>query len=908
MSDNPHPAADLGEISGRIGKYDIVRRVGKGAMGVVYQAHDPFLERDVALKVMLPQAADDPEQKHRFEREARAVARMSHPNVVTVFDLGYHTDGSPYIAMEFLQGHDLFQLMRDGPEPPFRQKIDIMLQVLDGLAHAHNVGIVHRDIKPANIFLTEDGTVKIMDFGVARLTTASATGTGNVVGTADYMSPEQVKGQLADGRSDVFSTGTVLYELMTGRRLFHAESVLSTLYKIINEEPKFELAADPDSQSVLPVITKALARNPDQRYQTTAEFATALRNLPGYQAATAVAAAMPEAATIMPGSMRAPRTPTPRPVTPLVLPQPTGDPTPLFALMRDIYIGGKSGQLHFVYGKDKKELRSLRIGRGHILLGSSDVPGERLGDVLVRYGVISQDDLDRATALVLGQRRRLGTVLAELGILDRGRLEDHVALHVREILSNVAGRTDGSYVFEEMSQDAIEHEDLSSRILPGYMILELTRRIQDPELVQKTLGSRDRVLTLSTNPMLRFQKLNLTPTDAFLLSRIDGTMTAKEVVQLLPVPTEDSERSLFGLLLTGMVEYMPRTGSHRSQGGGPSIRYVPPPQPVLEHHTPAHTIPPSQAAPPPAARQPTPQQRPPQQQQQQQPQQYQRASTPQPAAPPPEPPPTQTRRREIEDAFASLKAHDYYEILLVDRGAGDAQIKDAYFRLARTFHPDAALANSLLDLKEKRNAVFVKLGEAFDSLKTAAGRAAYEQLHPQKRRPTAAAAQAQAEPPTAAVTAQPDGESRIAEGESLVAAGRFADAIFPLESAIPRVQGPSRLRGLVALGRAYSHMPGGAKRAERTLQSVIDEVPNYADAHFALGTVYHLTGLKARAATSLKKALELQPNLPGAKAALAALEPPPTPPPAGARPKGKGTPAPTGIADAAARLKKLFKR
>ena len=175
------------ELTGKIGRYDIVRPLGKGAMGVVYLAHDPLLERDVALKVMVAQIADDPDLSKRFEREAKAVAKMTHPNVVTVYDLGYHEDGSPYIAMELLKGQDLLEALRDGPPLALERKLSIILQVLDGVGHAHQSGIVHRDIKPANIFINTDGSVKIMDFGVARLTTASMTGTGNIIGTADYM-------------------------------------------------------------------------------------------------------------------------------------------------------------------------------------------------------------------------------------------------------------------------------------------------------------------------------------------------------------------------------------------------------------------------------------------------------------------------------------------------------------------------------------------------------------------------------------------------------------------------------------------------------------------------------------------------------------------------------------------------
>src|SRR5512143_1142319 len=173
MSETPEtktpPAAPVRELTGRIGKYAIVKPLGKGAMGMVYLAHDTILERDVALKVMVAQIADDPELKSRFEREARLVGKMAHPNLVTVFDFDYHTDGSPYIAMELLKGQDLQKAARQTPPMTLERKVAVIVQVLAGLAHAHQQGIIHRDIKPANIFIQDDGSVKIMDFGVARL-------------------------------------------------------------------------------------------------------------------------------------------------------------------------------------------------------------------------------------------------------------------------------------------------------------------------------------------------------------------------------------------------------------------------------------------------------------------------------------------------------------------------------------------------------------------------------------------------------------------------------------------------------------------------------------------------------------------------------------------------------------------
>jgi tRNA A-37 threonylcarbamoyl transferase component Bud32/tetratricopeptide (TPR) repeat protein len=266
------------ELTGRIGKYEILRPLGKGAMGQVYLAHDTVLERDVALKVMVAQIADDPELKGRFEREARAVAKMTHPNVVTVFDLGNHVDGSPYIAMELLKGQDLQKAVRQSPPMTLERKVAVIIQVLKGLGHAHKAGIVHRDIKPANIFIQENDEVKIMDFGVAHVTAASMTGTGNIVGTADYMSPEQVQGKKVDGRSDLFSVGCMLFELAAGRRPFHSDNLMAIFYKITHEDANFDLIPQgADYDALMPLLKKALAKNLADRYQTAEEFNLDLR-------------------------------------------------------------------------------------------------------------------------------------------------------------------------------------------------------------------------------------------------------------------------------------------------------------------------------------------------------------------------------------------------------------------------------------------------------------------------------------------------------------------------------------------------------------------------------------------------------------------------------------------------------
>ena len=235
------------EPLGKLGKYEIRKELVKGAMGVVYTAWDPVLEREVALKVMASSIVSDDELRLRFEREAKAVARLQHANIVTIYDLGYDDNGSPFIAMELLKGTDLEGRIRKDP-PPFAQRLEIISHVCRGLAHAHRNGIVHRDIKPANVFVMEGGGVKIMDFGVARWMQSSQTQTGAVLGTADYMSPEQIRGQKVDGRSDVFAVGIILYRLLTNKKPFTGENIQATFYRILTSDPPLLIL--PDGQQV----------------------------------------------------------------------------------------------------------------------------------------------------------------------------------------------------------------------------------------------------------------------------------------------------------------------------------------------------------------------------------------------------------------------------------------------------------------------------------------------------------------------------------------------------------------------------------------------------------------------------------------------------------------------------------
>ena len=264
----------------QLGRYEIIEELGRGSMGIVYKARDPLLDRTVALKTVgLELSREETDAfERRFYREAKSAGRLNHSNIVTIHDVG-KSDSVAYNAMEFLQGRSLRDILDSGVVLPVDRIVDIVGQVAEGLAFAHESGIVHRDIKPPNIMVLDSGVVKITDFGIALIPSGSRTLAGTVFGSPKYMSPEQVVGRQVDGRADIFSLGAVLYEMLTGFAPFFGGDLEAVLYQVINEMP----AAPTSRNRALPavfdyILARALAKHPEDRYGDARAFASDVRN------------------------------------------------------------------------------------------------------------------------------------------------------------------------------------------------------------------------------------------------------------------------------------------------------------------------------------------------------------------------------------------------------------------------------------------------------------------------------------------------------------------------------------------------------------------------------------------------------------------------------------------------------
>jgi predicted Ser/Thr protein kinase len=364
----------------KAGRYQLVSEIGRGSMGVVYKGFDPVIGRTVAIKTMLPEGlntAEFEDFKARFQREAQAAGVLTHPNIVTVYDFG-DDNGVLYLAMEFLVGRSLQDLVEAQNILPVETIIPMYEQVCSALDHAHSHKIIHRDVKPANIMVLESGLVKVTDFGIAKVMSMGMTQAGQILGTPNYMSPEQVRGRQIDGRSDIFSLGVILYELVTGEKPFGGQNITTVIYRIINEDPVPPRELDSSIHPGLSyIVQKALAKKPEDRYQTCRELAEDLKNYANLGGAVAPAATVvvrapalspsttdtarrpavdevplrPAAAPPPPRVAPPPPTPAQRPLSVQVIPpvtaQPKGTSPAVWVLLTLLVVGAVGGGYYF---------------------------------------------------------------------------------------------------------------------------------------------------------------------------------------------------------------------------------------------------------------------------------------------------------------------------------------------------------------------------------------------------------------------------------------------------------------------------------------------------------------------------------------------------------------------------------
>jgi curved DNA-binding protein CbpA len=530
------------------------------------------------------------------------------------------------------------------------------------------------------------------------------------------------------------------------------------------------------------------------------------------------------------------------------------------ALLRAVYVGRKTGILHFTRAED---VRSLRFRQGHILSAQSSVPNEHLGEVLVRNELLTAADLERAGARKRATGKRLGETLQEMGLIERVHLEDALALHVREVLLSVFSWNSGEYELEEPDPAAFEGEP-TLKLSTGEMILETVRLLQNPEVVRAALGNTDRVLDQSTDPLLRFQKVTLSPTDGYVLSRVDGILKAREILEMIPLPQEEVEKSLYGLLCTGIIEFVPVAARRPPASRPPAPSASGPAEAAVR--APVDSAAEARRKEEEARRQEV-----------------------------------EARRQQILEAYEGLKTKSHFEVLGIPRASTEAQVKEAYFHLARRFHPDTHHDPAMDDLGEKLEAVFIRLGQAYEVLRNPRTRGAYEAdlaaRAPRGPRPGAAAEAAtgptvvvgptiegKPRPPAAAPSEpappKPAGNAQEARRalESLAAAERhmqeekYWDAIQLLEFAVQWLEGRNLTRARIALGRAYLKNPNWAKQAEAVLKAAATD-PKSAEAHAVLGALYARQDLRSRAGSEFRKALEIQPDHKDAADGLAALGP-----------------------------------
>ena len=525
-------------------RYRLLEPLGTGAYGVVFRARDTMLDRDVAIKqVRLDNFRNADQAKNaklRTQREAKMAAKLQHTGIVAVHDI-VRTETSTLIIMEYVHGKTLEDKLREQRRLSLEQTIEIVAQTADALDHAHTQGVVHRDIKPANLMITDDGSVKIADFGIAKSqsgseTNSNITATGTVLGTPYYMSPEQARGEVElDGRADLFSLGCVTYECLTGTKPFRGKSVFDVLFTIVNGEPaeldcdELELHTDIEL-----VLGKALAKTPAARFQTARELVEAVRRVPAFESAgvtPVVTSREPGASSSFDDELQGSL--TERGVADII---------------RDIQTNGKTGILHLERDEFSKRLYFLD---GSIVFANSDVDSDRLGQVLLSTGIIDGPSYERAVRAMKKTRRRLGRTLVALGNIQEDRLDQTICEQIQRIIYSVFSWESGEYKFETIDKPV--EDDLARTLSTDEIVLEGVRSMATASTIRHAIGDPDRILQNVEGVAVDEKNVTLTASEGFVLSRVDGKTSVAEIAAISPLDDDETFRCIYGLISTGIL-------------------------------------------------------------------------------------------------------------------------------------------------------------------------------------------------------------------------------------------------------------------------------------------------------------------------------------------------------------------
>jgi hypothetical protein len=459
-------------------------------------------------------------------------------------------------------------------------------------------------------------------------------------------------------------------------------------------------------------------------------------------------------------------------------------------ILRDLYVGRRTGVLHFASGD---ALRSVRFDKGRIVNASSNDPDRQFGDALVGDGLLTRAQLVAAQGNALKNGRRFGKVLVDMSLVSEKAFEDALAIHVREVLLEVFSWEESVYSFEEGG--SAPEEDRTLKLSTGEVILEAVRLVDSDRAIRRALGDMERVVAVTSDPFLRFQRISLTPTDGYVMSRVDGQTTMRGIVDIVPLPARDVERSLFGLLCTGIVEILSAFG---------------------------------------------------------------------PGAPSPE-----TVRISVLEAHVGLHTRNHFEVLGVTPTASAEQVKAAYYRLVRLFHPDGQHHASLRDLRDKLDDVFQRVSVAYDVLSHPQRRLDYEGFLSRQVQPPGAPE------PQAGTGAAPNwsADRALDDAEHMLDEGKSWEAVGLLYGALPFAQGRVRQRMRLLRARVYLQHPGWTRQAEEELRLALQEDEQNAEAQYLLGTLFQGAGMLRRAAAHYRSALAARPDYRDAKMRLEELGP-----------------------------------